>query len=290
MTTIPKVSIQYPRREPDYPFHLCTHSLQRDYPSHRHEFLEFSLVLQGGGTETIDGLTHPMKPGTFTFVMPYQIHEIHVDADAAPLVLYNCNFGMELFWAMRDQYWMNKFLLEADPSLPSFVQYEENRLAEIHGLLKEMNEEYEEGGLWRKDLLFADLIKVLILFDRCRRETQPPVPTGHTRHKSGEFLKVLHYVHTHYRQDITLTGIANRFHMSLSRLSEMFKHRIGQNFVDHLHDVRIRHACVLLQSTEMSIAEVAFEVGYGSYSTFFRVFQEHKEMTPTAYRKFVHIR
>jgi AraC-like DNA-binding protein len=52
-----------------------------------------------------------------------------------------------------------------------------------------------------------------------------------------------------------------------------------------LHDVRIRHACVLLHSTEMSIAEVAFEAGYGSYSTFIRVFQEQKGMSPTAYRK-----
>jgi AraC-like DNA-binding protein len=247
--------------------------------------LEFSFVLQGSGTETIDGTTHPMKPGAFTFVMPYQIHEIHLDAGNAPLVLYNCNFGMELFWAMRDHYWMNKFLLEADYSLPSFVQYEGGRSAEILGLLEEMNKEYEEGGLWRNDLLFADLIKVLILFDRYRREGGPTRQAGRNRNKTGEFLKVLHYVHTHYRQDITLTGIANHFHISLSRLSEMFKKRIGQNFVDHLHDVRIRHACVLLHSTEMSIAEVAFEVGYGSYSTFFRVFQEHKGMTPTAYRK-----
>ena len=34
----------------------------------------------------------------------------------------------------------------------------------------------------------------------------------------------------------------------------------------------------------MSIAEIAMEVGYGSFKTFSRVFREHKGMTPSQYR------
>jgi AraC-like DNA-binding protein len=65
----------------------------------------------------------------------------------------------------------------------------------------------------------------------------------------------------------------------------LFKKRIGQNFVDYLHHVRIRHACVLLKSTKMTVSEIAIEVGYGSFSTFSRVFREMKKVTPTDFRK-----
>jgi AraC-like DNA-binding protein len=53
----------------------------------------------------------------------------------------------------------------------------------------------------------------------------------------------------------------------------------------HLHELRIRHSCALLQSTDMSISEIAYEVGYGSYNAFIRVFKEIRGVSPSEYRK-----
>ncbi|MNY78797.1 TCP pilus virulence regulatory protein [compost metagenome] len=60
---------------------------------------------------------------------------------------------------------------------------------------------------------------------------------------------------------------------------------MGIHFVDFLHELRIRHACSLLLSSELPIAQVGYESGFSSYPTFARTFQRIKGMTPRQYRQ-----
>ncbi|WAM33716.1 AraC family ligand binding domain-containing protein [Caldicellulosiruptor morganii] len=48
----------------------------RYFKTHRHNFIEFMYVLKGEGVETVNSLRYTLKPGTFSLVMPYQIHRI----------------------------------------------------------------------------------------------------------------------------------------------------------------------------------------------------------------------
>jgi len=96
---------------------------------------------------------------------------------------------------------------------------------------------------------------------------------------------IIHYIHRNYQEELTLTDLANLFTMSISRISEVIKQTTGQTFVHFLHDLRLRHACSLLVSTDMSVMEIAHEVGYGSYKTFARIFRESKGIAPKDYRK-----
>jgi YesN/AraC family two-component response regulator len=120
---------------------------------------------------------------------------------------------------------------------------------------------------------------------------QPEVqkkPAAHPHDKKkqrGSVWKVIQYIHTHYREDLTLSGLAERFGFSVPYLSELFKRAVGLNFVTFVHEVRLRQACGLLISTEMSVLDIALESGYGSYNTFARIFKESKGMTPASYRK-----
>jgi mannose-6-phosphate isomerase-like protein (cupin superfamily) len=64
---------EYPNMHSSFPFHISLNHLEHGFPAHRHDFLEFSYVVEGMGTETVNGVAHRMEPGTFTFVLPYQI-------------------------------------------------------------------------------------------------------------------------------------------------------------------------------------------------------------------------
>ncbi|WP_100406301.1 AraC family ligand binding domain-containing protein [Bacillus solitudinis] len=76
MTSLPRHLTEFPYANTPFPFHVSMNQLAFGYPAHRHGFFEFSLVIKGFGTELINGSRHLMKPGTFTFVMPYQVHKI----------------------------------------------------------------------------------------------------------------------------------------------------------------------------------------------------------------------
>ncbi|MDF2961645.1 MAG: AraC family transcriptional regulator [Paenibacillus sp.] len=287
MTVVPKYLTHYPNMDSELPFHMKVNRLVYGFESHRHDYLEFSYVIEGRGFETINGVKHMMLPGTFTFVMPYQFHEIHSDP-GTPLKLYNCNFGIHLYSPSEQIPGIDWHSAEAE--LLSFVQVEDPE--EQHrflAVLEELYAEYNGSGLWRHSLIKAKLTEVLVRFDRLRRNLQPhlqePAAFHDRRKPKGSVWKVIQYIHTHYRDDLTLSGLAGRFGFSVPYLSELFKRTVGQNFVTFVHDVRIRQACGLLISTEMSVLDIALETGYGSYNTFARIFRENKGMTPAAFRK-----
>ncbi|MFE5320103.1 AraC family transcriptional regulator [Paenibacillus sp. NPDC056579] len=288
MAVIPKYLTHYPNMDSELPFHIKIHRLENGFPSHRHDFLEFSYVIEGRGTEIINGVEHPMVPGTFTLVMPYQYHEI-ISEPGAPLSLYNCNFGIHLYAPGEQLPGID--LHQAEDLLPSFVLLPECEQERLRSLLAEMREEYAGDSLWKQSLLKAKLTEVLVRFDRFRRNmTGETVAApfrkgrGHSQQPSSIW-RVIQHIHAHYQDDLTLSGVADTCGFSVPYLSELFKKTVGQNFLTFVHEVRIRHACGLLAATEMNVSDIALESGYGSYNTFSRIFKEHKGMTPVEYRK-----
>ncbi|SHF06159.1 AraC-type DNA-binding protein [Caldanaerobius fijiensis DSM 17918] len=97
--------------------------------------------------------------------------------------------------------------------------------------------------------------------------------------------KIIHYIQLHYSEDLTLSDVAKKFHYSESSLSELCKRQTGQSFIDMLHEIRVFHACSLLLSTDMSVTDIGFEVGFNSSETFFRVFKKLKGVSPEKYRQ-----
>jgi AraC-like DNA-binding protein len=283
MTIFPQYLSEYPNMYSSFPFHLSINRLERGYVSHRHDYLEFSYVIEGQGSEIINGIEHEMKPGTFTFVLPYQIHEIHSTGDV-PLRLFNCMFGMNILFDTNSDMGLREILLASDEHYPSFVQFEGEKAQSLQLVINFMLTEYNSDGIWKRALLRAKLVEVLVLFDRMRRgEPHTSGLVKHT-HVQSKIWKVVNYVHQHYQDELTLTSVADYFDYSASNLSELFKKFVGNNFINFLHELRIRHACGLLTSTEMSISDIAMEVGYGSYKTFSRVFRNQKSITPQSYR------
>ncbi|MDF2723901.1 MAG: AraC family transcriptional regulator [Paenibacillus sp.] len=146
-----------------------------------------------------------------------------------------------------------------------------------------LNHTHEEE--WRVQRLQTKMWDLIILFDRFRRKGNA---YNEKKDDSAVFPigSIIRYVHLHYREPLLLSDLAKQFSISPSYLSEQFKRYLGLNFVPFLHEVRIRHACSLIVSTDMTMLDIALEVGYGSFRTFLRIFRELKKMTPTEYRNF----
>lgn len=287
MTIFPQNLSKFPTLHTNFPFHFKINCIERGYPSHRHNFLEFSYVIEGQGSEMINGVLHEMKPGTFTFVLPYQIHQIFTDK-GSPLRLFNCMFEMDILYDMNSDMGVKGILLETGDHLPPYIHFDDGQRPHMENLLNELYDEFNQEGHWQKALIRAKLMEILIRFDRLRRSrklknSDLTKPNG--TYMQNKMWRVVNYVHRHYQEEITLSGIAEHFHFSPSHLSESFKRCIGKNFLDFVHELRIRHACGLLSSTEMNISDIAMEVGYGSYKTFSRVFRIKKGMTPQNYKK-----
>ncbi|OAS83223.1 MULTISPECIES: AraC family transcriptional regulator [Metabacillus] len=281
MTIFPMYLSSYPNMDTTFPFHLSINEIESTFPSHRHDYLEFSLVIGGNGFEIINGRKHKMEPGTFTFILPYQIHEIVAEKET-PLLLVNCIFDLGLIHDLG----LHSLLTDSgELELKPYLKLNEEHFFKMKQHLYEMLDEYRSNKSYKEVVLKAKMAEVLVLFERNRQVNHSSAFIKKRATKKGIIWDIIQYIHLHYDENITLSNIAKQFHVSIPYLSELFKEHVGLNFVHFIHEVRIRHACSLLTSTTIPVTEIALEVGYRSFQTFSRVFREQKKLTPTAYRK-----
>lgn len=263
-----------------FPFHLSRNRVDRHFPPHRHDFFEFSYTLEGEGSEVVNGELHPLKPGTFTFILPYQVHELYA-APGKPLVLMNCMFGLELLGEATERLLLSErnpirthYDLDAAPDL------------DVRRLLERMEKEYATSpDFWQQALLKGMLAELLALLERSHRNLASaalaPAGTGQPSNSAWELMR---YIHIHYREPLTLTSLGQRFLCHPTRITQILSRHFGVSFVSLLQEVRIRHACSLLASTDMKIVDVAYEVGYESFSSFSRNFLRRTGLSPTEFR------
>ena len=93
------------------------------------------------------------------------------------------------------------------------------------------------------------------------------------------------YVQEHLAEEISLSVLAEQFHLSSQYISQLFKSEIGVNFLAYLTNVRMEQAKKLLLSSDLPIAEVAERSGYGDYRVFTKVFKKSEGITPSQYRR-----
>ncbi|WP_127580122.1 AraC family transcriptional regulator [Paenibacillus koleovorans] len=299
----PEYLFEYPNRDARFAFHM-KRKLQVATPAHRHDFVELTLVAGGSGRETINGAEHPMRPGTMVLLLPYQVHRIVSDPQA-PLDLFICNFPIDFIMEIRDdEASLPELLLGESESndARTYVQLGGDDLAVTRALFEAMLHEAQGDRPFRSVTLRAQLQLALTRFGRSlsdRQEHRPPtaarttvgtsslaaanepVPAPATR----SIWPVVRYVYDHYLEPLTLTGLAERFRLHPSTLSEKFVASYGIHFTDLVHELRLRHACSLLRTTELPVAQVAEESGFGSYSSFARIFTKNKGLSPRDYRK-----
>ncbi len=103
--------------------------------------------------------------------------------------------------------------------------------------------------------------------------------------------EIMDYVDAHFRcSELSQQEIADVFHVSRPTVSKVFKETARMNFVDYLHKRRVEQAKVLFEQGNLSVIEIAKQVGYENEVTFKRAFQKNESMTPREYVKMRRIR
>ena len=96
---------------------------------------------------------------------------------------------------------------------------------------------------------------------------------------------ITRYLQEHMAEEISLSVLAERFHLSAQYISQLFKTEIGVGFLAYLTNIRMERAKKLLLTTNLSIAEVSEQSGYGDYRVFTKVFKKSEGITPSQYRR-----
>ena len=107
---------------------------------------------------------------------------------------------------------------------------------------------------------------------------------GNINHSDEDILQVQLWIKNNASKDLSVTSMAAQSSMSVRNFSRRFKEAIGKTPLQYLQDIRIDIASDLLQSSNLSIGDIADKVGYSDTSHFSRLFRKKLTISPSEYR------
>jgi AraC-like DNA-binding protein len=83
----------------------------------------------------------------------------------------------------------------------------------------------------------------------------------------------------------TVPEVATELQVSPRYLSDMLRSLTGQNAQQHIHDRLIEKAKEILSTTQLSIAEIAYQLGFEHPQSFNKLFKRQTSLSPNGFRK-----
>jgi transcriptional regulator GlxA family with amidase domain len=96
--------------------------------------------------------------------------------------------------------------------------------------------------------------------------------------------KIIQMMREDVRGELSLTEFAQSVNLSVWRLCHIFKSDVGMPPIRYLRLLRMERAKVLLESSFLSVKEIAFQVGLNDESHFVRDFKSTYGYSPALYR------
>jgi AraC-like DNA-binding protein len=98
--------------------------------------------------------------------------------------------------------------------------------------------------------------------------------------------EVVDYIAAHYQDpELSLAGIRKALKIPENKISTLIKEQFNLGYKDYVNGIRIHQAKDLLKSSDEPIGNVAYTCGFGSLTTFNRLFKEATGQTPTDFRE-----
>lgn len=95
----------------------------------------------------------------------------------------------------------------------------------------------------------------------------------------------LKYIHENFKEKLTLQMCSSYVFMNPQYFSRIFKKEVGVTYTDYVNNLKILHACKLLETTNYLAYRISSECGFTDPSYFNRVFYQQMKMTPKEYKK-----
>ena len=107
--------------------------------------------------------------------------------------------------------------------------------------------------------------------------------------EEAEQVKIIREIHDHLtehmEQRVTIEELAHQYLINPTTLKTVFKEVYGSSLAAHMKEHRMEKVASLLRETDLSVAEIAGQVGYESQSKFTAAFKEQFGQLPKEYRR-----
>lgn len=269
---------------PHYSYsHYTITNVHRNFqvPIHWHDEVEIIYVCEGRLWVNVAGTVCSLTAGQVVLVSPRQLHLMRTDERNVryhtllfPMEFISFQTADDLEQSLFQPLRTGQCVLPVQ--VPAAVLTSEN-LGLLDRVIKINQEKTALYQLETRLLLLHFLMAVLL---SC------PLRGVDSDEVDKLQREMLEYIRIHYREHITLSDVAKQFHLSPKYFSRYFREHFHLTFTAYLGHLRMDCARKLLETTDMSVTEVAEQCGFSSVSFFIRSFNRVNGCSPLKWRQF----
>lgn len=138
-------------------------------------------------------------------------------------------------------------------------------------------ERYRDMELWEKMELRGAMLLIMSHFIR---KAKTRVWTSDERMK-----RVLGHIHAHIGDSIEVEELAGVASVTKPYFIKLFKREFGISPVQYINKKKVERAQLLLFTTDKTVKEVAYKLGFSDQNYFIRMFRKLTGTTPQEYRR-----
>lgn len=240
----------------------------KEYLLHWHDYFEFEIITDGCVEHIHNQNKYIAGVGNAYLMSYYDFHSFKAITNTKLIgIRFNDN-------VLNDE--LTKFICLGMRKFN--CTYDKSELEYIMNLIKKIKKERKQGLLFSRQIIINTLLELVIdIIRKSDAGTEKPIPQL--------IQKAVTYLFKNFRDDISLSELAELLHVSVNYLGVLFRNSTGVSFREYLNILRLKYSCRLLLSSDLSVKEVAYASGYKTNEHFLRVFKHNLNMTPSEYRR-----
>lgn len=264
--------------------HLNEHAIyfnrMTDMPAnyyHWHQCVEILSISRGIGIVLVEHQQYTVKPGRLFIFPPGKLHKVYVEQDARnqyhrTTVHFNSTLLEQYCRDFPRQQALLRQLCGRGERARVF-DVSEMQMA-IETLLARFAQWVDNGLFSASDSAFLVMQLLSLLPEQQQASGQNTFST-----------QLIRWIEDHFHSHCSLEAIAAAMGCSRGHASRRFHYETGGTIQEYLVMRRLRQACELLLQSQLSVREIAQQVGFTEYAWFITCFKKNMGKTPLQYRK-----
>jgi AraC family transcriptional activator of pobA len=245
---------------------------------HRKDYYLFVFVKKGSSRHWVDFIPYTLKPDTFYFTVPQQVH---LKENQEPMEGLLACFTNE-FLQLEENRMLRQLPVIQNPAGAHELRLNEQDINFIDDVMHKMLAEFGTDNSWRNQMLTSWLRVLVIYLSRLYTEqfSEVNINQDYCLLKSFQALIGEHYSTLH---DVsTYAGLLN---ITPGYLNDLIKRQSGKTAITHIHDRLVVEAKRRLLHTDLSVKQISYELGFEDAAYFNRFFKRVAGTTPVSYRQ-----
>ena len=256
---------------------------------HEQEFYEINIITKGNGVHYIHTNRVEATVGDVFIIPPHVSHG------------YLGGEGFDVFHLLLSDTFMNKYMADmqlfpsfytlfgAEPVMRGktesnlYLKLSQIEFTNIMNILEEIAH-YKNYGNTTEDLMRSNFA-IIAIGMMCQAYTQSNIRRGANIGNDHAIMKSISYIHERYYEKITIETLMQIAHMSRTAYIKKFKEICKMSPATYITKIRLDAASVMIQTTSLSVSEIAYKTGFYDASHLTKTFETLYHTSPMSYRE-----